>query len=86
MTVASPVPASRKVFNGRVASGLVLSAWLCAAATGCARDAVDPVAVAAIGPVFSAQASPAPCRTSPDFVVSNETDLREAVLTAILFS
>jgi hypothetical protein len=83
MTCKSPSPTLRApVRNGSVASGLVLLAWLCAAATGCARDAVGPASVAALGPVFSTLASPATCPASPDFVVSTETDLRNAVLTA----
>jgi hypothetical protein len=68
---------------GHVAGGLISATLMCAAATGCTRDAVGPVAVAAVGPAFSSQASPATCPTSPDFVVvTTETDLRNAVLTA----
>jgi len=83
MNCRLPSPRLREVIRqGRVANGLVLSALLCVAATGCARDAVGPSDAAALGPAFSTLAGTPTCPTSPDFVVSTETDLRSAVLTA----
>lgn len=79
---SSPTTRRETLRSERLTFRLLLAACLGAATTGCARDAIGPVEVATLLPAASTRSITAQCPASPDFVVSTEAALRDAVATA----